>query len=887
MTVTMSLDTLISYVPGLIVRRLAEKPEPITQATAERFPAAVLFADIVGFTQLAESLTQASNERKGAEQLAALLNTFFSQVIEIIQAHGGDVVKFAGDALLALWAAPNKRTGFLFDSDQELTQATHQATYCALALQEQLHQIEIAGHKLVMQVGVSSGHVSAVHIGGVRGRWEFMLSSTPLVQCTHAEEMAQSGQVVLCPDAWRLVKAISQGRPLSRNYYQVTAITPPDEIAAQPLPTLNPAAQTMLERYIPAAVLPYLKAGHDEWVAELRPVTVIFMHLPSFGTSIRHPYNRTLPRAQEIMQALQAALYRYEGSINKLNVDDKGITLVAALGLSPLSHEDDPMRGVQAAVEMQMAAWSYGRPSAVGVTTGQLFCGPIGHPLRREYTMVGEAMNLACRLMEAAQAAYNQKRQLPAIYCDEATYHAAKGQLVFEALAPIRVKGKTQPLPIYRPSVQGGTAEQIPAWRQQTSSRQKLIGRTAEWEFLNQQLVAFRGQQPLTRNLIIIEGEAGIGKSALLRNLVIQAGRLRLYTLSAEVADSADKTTPFQAWRPLLSQLFELDRLLFESSQKQRAHVLRQLPAGPRERGYPVRALSMAPLLNDLLPLDLPDNDLTRPLQGESRLRATHELLLRLLPMMLEKRNGRQPTLITVDNAHLLDIASATLLLALSESLASVLVVVASRVLPTAVNHLLKTAEAQRLKIGPVDIPLLPDLISQHLGIRQLSPALQTFIAEKGEGHPFFSLSLATTMQQIELLRVVDGEAQLLTHAWQPGLLPLPTAVQKTFTHYLDRLPPTQQLLLKRASALGETFTYRELHTTYPTTADTDQLSAHLDELITLGILQYAGSPDVSYRFTYTLGREAIYHLLVSEQQAILHQLIPEMAPLNQPMHPD
>jgi class 3 adenylate cyclase len=869
----MSLDTLISYVPGLIVRRLAEKPEPITQATAERFPAAVLFADIVGFTQLAESLTQASNERTGAEQLAALLNTFFSQVIEIVQAHGGDVVKFAGDALLALWAAPNKRTGFLFDSDQELTQATHQATHCALTLQKQLHQIEIAGHQLTMQIGVSAGHVSAVHIGGVRGRWEFMLSSIPLVQCTQAEEMAEPGQVVLCPDAWRWMKAICRGRPLAHGYAQVTAITPPEEVVPQQLPALNPEAQTMLERYIPAAVLPYLKEGHDEWVAELRQVTVLFMHLPSFGTSIKHPYNRTLPRAQDIMHALQAALYRYEGSINKLNVDDKGITLVAALGLSPLSHEDDPVRGVQAAVEMQMAAWGYGRPSAVGVTTGQLFCGPIGHPLRREYTMVGEAMNLACRLMEAAQAAYNQNRQLPAIYCDEATYEAAKGQLVLAALAPIRVKGKARPLPIYQPSVQAGTAEQIPLWRRQRTTNQKLIGRTAEWDFLNQQIVALRGQQPLLQNLIILEGEAGIGKSSLLQALMTKAGRLRLHMLTTEVADSADKTTPFQAWQPILRQLFDLDRLLFESPQKQRAHVLRQLPASSEERGYPLRALSMAPLLNAVLPIDLPDNELTRPLQGESRLRATHELLLRLLPMMLEKRNGRQPTLFVIDNAHLLDVASAALVTALSEAVPPLLFVVATRILPTPAYRLLTTADAQRLRVGPVEITLLPDLLCQHLGISQISPALQKFISEKGEGHPLYSLSLATTMQQIELLRIVNGEAQLLTHAWQPGLLPLPLAVQKAITHYLDRLPPTHQLLLKRASALGETFTYRDLRALYPATADAGNLSTYLDELTVLGILQHTSSSQESYRFTYNLGREAIYHLLVSEQQAALNHV--------------
>jgi adenylate cyclase len=291
----------------------------------------------------------------------------------------------------------------------------------------------------------------------------------------------------------------------------------------------------------------------------------------------------------------------------------------------------------------------------------------------------------------------------------------------------------------------------------------------------------------------------------------------------------------------------------------------------------------MAPLLNAVLPLELPDNDLTRPLQGESRLRATHELLVRLLPMMLEKGNGRQPTLFVIDNAHLLDAASAALLIALREAMPVSLIVAATRVLPTPAYRLLKTTDATHLRVGPVAADLLPELIGQHLGIRQLSPALQKFIAEKGEGHPLFTLSLAENMQQFELLRVVNGEAQLLTHAWQPGLLPLPVMIQKVITHYLDRLPPPHQLLLKRASALGESFTYHELQAIYPATADSQQLAADLEALIGLGILQSADSSPKTYRFAYHLGREAVYHLLVSEQQVALNEGILASASSNQP----
>src|SRR5688572_22135592 len=95
------LDTLVSYVPALITRGLTSDSTPITTATLERFPAVALFADISGFTRLAERLAQEGPQ--GAEELSRLLNSYFGQLIDLITEHGGDVVKFAGDALLALW----------------------------------------------------------------------------------------------------------------------------------------------------------------------------------------------------------------------------------------------------------------------------------------------------------------------------------------------------------------------------------------------------------------------------------------------------------------------------------------------------------------------------------------------------------------------------------------------------------------------------------------------------------------------------------------------------------------------------------------------------------------------------------------------------------------
>ena len=92
---------LASYLPALVVRRFVERREPLGAPESERFPAAVLFADISGFTALTEQL--AGTGPSGVEALTELLNGCLGKLVDLVGEHGGDVVKFAGDALLAIW----------------------------------------------------------------------------------------------------------------------------------------------------------------------------------------------------------------------------------------------------------------------------------------------------------------------------------------------------------------------------------------------------------------------------------------------------------------------------------------------------------------------------------------------------------------------------------------------------------------------------------------------------------------------------------------------------------------------------------------------------------------------------------------------------------------
>ena len=113
------------------------------------------------------------------------------------------------------------------------------------------------------------------------------------------------------------------------------------------------------EAMCPAAVVARLAAGQSAWLSELRHVSVLFLRLPDLDDITPS----TLRRAHDLVGAVQETLYEYEGSLNKLGVDDKGATLVAAFGLPPVAHEDDPVRAVRAALGIQANLRRLGAPT--------------------------------------------------------------------------------------------------------------------------------------------------------------------------------------------------------------------------------------------------------------------------------------------------------------------------------------------------------------------------------------------------------------------------------------------------------------------------------------------------------------------------------------------
>jgi class 3 adenylate cyclase/tetratricopeptide (TPR) repeat protein len=822
------VGTLASYVPVLLLDRLLQDSTPTQQPIADRYSAVVVFIDISGFTTLTEQFIQ--SDSAGLEDLTQILNANFSHIIDLIYRYGGDVFKFAGDALLAIWVADS--------SPETLSPQVLHAAQCALAIQESVQARAIAKDvSLLLRIGIAAGPVVVGHLGGLYKRWECTLSGAPLLEMQKLQKQAQPGWVVISTHAWRLIQPYCQGIPLPDGNIRLLStylgipILPPKSV------NFPQALEERLKAYIPAAILTRLSAGHREWLAEYRWVTLIFAHFPNLE-------NISLQQAQDAMIALQKSLYHFEGSINKISIDEKGATLVAALGLPPFAHENDAERGVRAAMAMQAALKNLGWNCSIGVTTGNVFCGVIGSSKRREYTVIGNVANLAARLMQVTQNA---------ILCDAATYEAARHRITFRALPAIALKGIEQPITAYQPieSTHHRTPEPISL----------MVGYQTERRYLIDSTEAHL-QHP-SSSVIVIEGEAGIGKTQLMSALLlwIQAQRIS-YAIGS--GDAIERLTPYYPWRQILSQLLQLDDL--PNPATRRIHLSQSLQ-------LPAEFVPLMPLLNLILGVDFWETDLTQEMAPSVHAENTRFILLEVLRHCCETS---QP-IIFLENAQWLDSASWGLILAVCQQSFPIQFVMVTRPLSPSPEYqqLQQLSIVQSIQLRGLSREDTAALICQKLNATSVSNALISLIYEKTEGHPLYSAELAQTLFETGRTQLQDPDRQLTLETPSSVVFAMPTTLQSIITDRIDHLLPPQQLTLKTASVIGRRFTYPLLHDIYPFEGDKVDLQTHIQGLQQVNLIApVSPSSSLTYSFQSLITQDVAYQSMLFTQRRNLHREI-------------
>jgi len=321
----------------------------------------------------------------------------------------------------------------------------------------------VDGVRFCLHIGVGCGNVNILQVGGIVPpethvpRSEYIIAGPPLEQISIAEPLAKNGQTCFSPQAWEHIRdCVIEGSPLEDrpDFHLLLRM---DE-SKYTFPTIKHAAMendnraekqfrltelNVIRRYIPSAVFKQIECGTLTYVNEMRNISTIFISA-SGGLDVMT--DRGAAIAQDLMASVQRKVYQHEGTLNKFLIDDKGMLFLLVFGLPPLVHTDDPTRAVLACFDMVKVFAKLELIGRFGVTTGKSYCGICGSPNRMEYTVLGDCVNLAARLMSQATK--------QSILCDEVTKDrstSANTEVIFNALAPIKVKGKANVINVYQP----------------------------------------------------------------------------------------------------------------------------------------------------------------------------------------------------------------------------------------------------------------------------------------------------------------------------------------------------------------------------------------------------------------------------------------------------
>ncbi len=379
------------------------------------------FIDISGFTTLAERLSGFGHI--GAEELADVLNRVFSSMIHLAYERGAVQLKFGGDALL-----------LLFTGDDHAGQACAAAVEMRSALREASRWATSVGRlQLRMSVGIHSGVVHLFRVGA--SHRELLVSGPAATATTAMEAAAAAGEIVVSSATQALLPrgaATAAKGPGWLLRWRRAPMTPCGFIPRRP---------TELDELlvnIPVALRRYLVRGPTE--PEHRVATVAFVKFTGVDDLLgRHGAEHVASVLDQLVTAVQAAVDAEDVTFLATDLDANGGKVILCTGV-PTATEDDAGRMLRAL--RHLAETDLPLAIRVGVNRGHVFAGDIGNSERRTtYTLMGDTVNLAARLMSAAPVG--------SIYTMPSVLEASRTLFDTTALAPFRVKGKTDALHAY------------------------------------------------------------------------------------------------------------------------------------------------------------------------------------------------------------------------------------------------------------------------------------------------------------------------------------------------------------------------------------------------------------------------------------------------------
>jgi adenylate cyclase len=513
---------------------------------------------------------------------------------------------------------------------------------------------------------------------------------------------------------------------------------------------------------------------------ERRKATVLFADLSGY-TSVaeRTDPERLKSIVDRALRRLGEEVARYGGSVDKYIGDN----VMAVFG-APVTHEDDPLRAVRAGLAMQAAMSEINERIAaevdtdfllrVGINSGEVLAGRVGDG----YTVIGDPVNVAARLQAAARPG--------SVTVGEITYRLTCDEIEYSELEPMDLKGKSEPVPAWEAIrvIVGGRGAR--AFRTATP----LIGREQESDLLfslYERVV--REQRP---HLVTVIGQAGVGKSRLLRELTARVARadskpaIRLGSCPAYGAGLA-----YWALGEVIRGQFEIaDTDDSQSAFSKLRNGIEDLVSEAETEEPPER---LAAIIGRPLGIEPPDSQL--PVGEGEDPQQTRDRLFSAVRSLVEGASRREPLLLAIEDIHWADEGMLDLIEYLARWVRG-----PALLLCLARDELLDRRPGWgggRLNATSINLDPLPQERAREL-VDALLPdggangngQLAEQVAARSGGNPLFAEEIVNRIRE-------EGTS---------GTEALPETVHSVLAARLDALPRPERRVLQHASVVGHTF---------------------------------------------------------------------------------
>lgn len=800
-------ELLAPFVPRLSLELDVDRRIADSGSLYASIDGSMLSADISGFTSLSER--QSAKGKAGAEVLAEIISSCFTDLIETAYEYDGEIIKFGGDALLVLFRGDDHG---------------RRAAGTGLAMQRSLGSSAAARRsKLTMTAGVASGPFDAFLAGDPRS--ELLIISRAADRVIQLESDAGQGETLVSPD----IAELFESHDIVDEHHGGSVLAP-DIVVPGHRVHERIVPDEPLERFVPGAVADQLDA-FAELGGEHRFATVGFLMATGVAELVEADPGLAAREIGALINRVAEAGQRFGVTPLETDIAGDGFKFVLSAG-APLAVGNTSDALLQTALDIVQHETPL--ELRIGVQTGRVFAGFIGHPYRWTYTMMGDCMSTAARMLGRAA-----DREIIAV---DDVIDDTRTPFTTDQLDPFRVKGKSATITAHRVLGVGGADDR-------RAADARLFGVEPH---LTSAVTALRQRG----GWVEVTGGPGSGKSAFV-NAVLAAligpvsdpstADQTGWTVARVVAHQHGGSAPYSDARPLISSALGLAR------GASAADVGARLIAIMSE--LTPKLVPLLPLVADVIGVDIDPTIESGAVAPDFRRSITIDTtveLLRALPL--------EHTVLVIDDAQWLDESSAQLLQAINAADGNEghhrawSLIVARR------------AEADRSQGSPtpsdglidrddqvsIDLAPLADTAVRRLAIdrceQALSDAELDAVVTRADGNPLFA---------VELVRA------FATH---PGSA-LPDSVEKLIATRIDALAPTVRRLVRLAAVIGRDFDSETLASLLNTKVSSDVRRLLHDELSEFIVAR----SDDRWEFAQAIHREVAYEGLPYRQRRRLH----------------